>query len=168
MERWKSLKIVCIKCRVYFYFFHPSNRIEDHRSECFLSRYEIHALLIRLLVYNSYPVRKTFIHQISKKFNPWIIYTIFLPLSNVLYIYISLSIFSTKTRKKIITFHNHVNNVNNDFTTINIVLYLTFRKMECRAVLTLIYTKVHQRNKWHKFIIESIPDKWIPIDPILI
>lgn len=151
-----------------FLFFSSieSNRRSSKRM--FLSRYEIHALLIRLLVYNSYPVRKTFIHQISKKFNPWIIYTIFLPLSNVLYIYISLSIFSTKTRKKIITFHNRVNNVNNDFTTINIVLYLTFRKMECRAVLTLIYTKVHQRNKWHKFIIESIPDKWIPIDPILI
>lgn len=147
-----------------FLFFSSieSNRRSSKRM--FLSRYEIHALLIRLLVYNSYPVRKTFIHQISKKFNPWIIYTIFLPLSNVLYIYISLSIFSTKTRKKIITFHNRVNNVNNDFTTINIVLYLTFREMECRAVLTLIYTKVHQRNKWHKFIIESIPDKWIPID----
>lgn len=139
-----------------FLFFSSieSNRRSSKRM--FLSRYEIHALLIRLLVHNSYPVRKTFIHQISKKFNPWIIYTIFLPLSNVLYIYISLSIFSTKTRKKIITFHNRVNNVNNDFTTINIVLYLTFRKMECRAVLTLIYTKVHQRNKWHKFIIESI------------
>lgn len=151
-----------------FLFFSSieSNRRSSKRM--FLSRYEIHALLIRLLVHNSYPVRKTFIHQISKKFNPWIIYTIFLPLSNVIYIYISLSIFSTKTRKKIITFHNRVNNVNSDFTTINIVLYLTFRKMECRAVLTLIYTKVHQRNKWHKFIIESIPDKWIPIDPILI
>lgn len=165
MEKFKNCMY---KMSSLFLFFSSieSNRRSSKRM--FLSRYEIHALLIRLLVYNSYPVRKTFIHQISKKFNPWIIYTIFLPLSNVLYIYISLSIFSTKTRKKIITFHNRVNNVNNDFTTINIVLYLTFRKMECRAVLTLIYTKVHQRNKWHKFIIESIPDKWIPIDPILI
>lgn len=97
MEKFKNCMY---KMSSLFLFFSSieSNRRSSKRM--FLSRYEIHALLIRLLVYNSYPVRKTFIHQISKKFNPWIIYTIFLPLSNVLYIYFSL-FFLQKREKKL-------------------------------------------------------------------
>lgn len=69
-ERYKSLNcIVQMSSFISIFLSIESNR-RLSKMWMFLSRYEIHALLIPLLVYNTYPLRKTFIHQISKKFNP--------------------------------------------------------------------------------------------------